>query len=70
MLKTSNIIPIKPEDTADHVLQECIGKYKDVFVICINDDETESVESRRSMDMTNADIVFLLEAIKHTYLFE
>jgi len=62
----SKVVQIKPADSPEHVLEEAKGVYEDVLVIGFNKDE--QLEVRSSKDITNCEMVWLLEKTKMIYL--
>jgi len=62
----TNVIPIKTDYDPDDLLEYAKGKYKDVMILGWT--EPGGIKELRSKELSNAELVYLLETAKLTYL--
>ena len=59
----SNIINLMPEDaTADEVLEDAKGSYKDVLILCWDEEGMLNAKSTTSLDVK--ELVYMIEVFK------
>ena len=66
---TENIVKFYPKDAAknpDHVLEQAIGDYEEVFIIGYL--KTGEMDARASLNFQIEDIFFTIDAFKHKLL--
>jgi len=65
----NNVTKLYPRDAADdpdNVLEQAIGEYKSVFII--GWDKDDCMDSRASTNITQEDILWIIERFKHKML--